>query len=1214
MRRGRLLLLISAAFLGVVVVALFVVYLGLPAIVKWVAIHQGRAQLGREVAIDDVRLDVWNGWYHLKGVRVAGRPGEPPLAEIGEATLRILYSFLFKGQLRASEVALTSPTLRLARIGPGELSISDILARFAPKEDTPASEKEPIEILADLIVISNGTILFEDRAVAPARTVEITNLTINLRDISTKLNTGRGTGTIAFLFNGTPAALTAQDIRVRPAHVKAQLNIVELDLNLVWPYLPPDLPLRPDWGLLSTQIALVFDAADGVRVDGNVTTSDFTVLRPGEDEAVVTLPELTVSARDLVYRDGTATAGRVEMATALTIVDESISPPQPYDIRNLRLVVENFTYPKGAPANLALTMDLPAGASLAVRGTAIAVPLDANLAVTLTGLDLALANPYIPTASPVTVAHGRVDATLTAAVTEGPKLKVNGDVTTSYVLLREGQAEPFVTHPDARTTISDLTWEAGAFALRRLAVRSRATIVDASVSPSQRFELTALEMVADDVTWPALRPLRMKSTIAVAGSGRGDIEGTFNPATLAADLRAKFVDLDVTRAGPYIPSGVPVAVNGGRLGFTLAFKHDRAAGITVNAEGAVAGLDVAHQGDPVIAVSDPRLAFTVADVRAQGSTMTMRRGTLTGAPRLADGSVSPPRRLDLRGLKAAVRDLAWPAKRPVSLELVLDLPVAGTLTVSGSADLDARAADLAIDLKNAALAAYQAFLPVDTPLGGEASAALTLAVRAGDTFTTAAKGQAALHTLTLGPPDQAVVRVEQLEVTGIDVQWPRAIAVDLVKIVKPYALLERDKDGTFPLRAMLTPRAEPGGPAPPAAAPAARPPSTSAAAERPLAISIREILLEGGTFRFVDRSTSPLYSEEISRLAVKVTNIDTAAPQERAGIALQAVVGATGALELKGEVAPAATPFYLDLEGELRQFTLPRANPYFRQVFDWFLKRGSVSNKIHYRIVGSDLTADNRIQIQRLGVEKDKSPIESDKKIGLPLGLIVAMITDSRGNIEFALPISGDLKQPGFSLGGAIWAALKNVLVNVVTGPFAAVGKLFGKGDEVEEFKMDPLTFAPGSANVSADGTQHLQRVADFLRASPNLRLDLRPVVSADDVASLKTGEITARIQQVQREEKLDDFPAAAAKLFAQTFPGEPVPDTPEKVVARLREQAPAPDGAVHELAARRLEAARQALVQGGGIEGGRLSSTAEGPPVAEGQGRVEFELTAGEG
>ena len=83
-------------------------------------------------------------------------------------------------------------------------------------------------------------------------------------------------------------------------------------------------------------------------------------------------------------------------------------------------------------------------------------------------------------------------------------------------------------------------------------------------------------------------------------------------------------------------------------------------------------------------------------------------------------------------------------------------------------------------------------------------------------------------------------------------------------------------------------------------------------------------------------------------------------------------------------------------------------------------------------------------------------------------------------------------------------------------------------------------------------------------------------MVSAEDLASLKTAEVTASIQRVQREEKLDAFGAAAAKLFTRTFPGQPVPDTPEKIVERLREQAQDPAAAARELATRRVEATRQ--------------------------------------
>ena len=74
-----------------------------------------------------------------------------------------------------------------------------------------------------------------------------------------------------------------------------------------------------------------------------------------------------------------------------------------------------------------------------------------------------------------------------------------------------------------------------------------------------------------------------------------------------------------------------------------------------------------------------------------------------------------------------------------------------------------------------------------------------------------AKGQAEVRRFSLGPPDRPVVSIEHLETSAVDVQWPREIRIDLAKGVKPMALVEREKDMSFPLRAMLAPRARSSG-------------------------------------------------------------------------------------------------------------------------------------------------------------------------------------------------------------------------------------------------------------------------------------------------------------------------------------------------------------------------------------------------------------------
>jgi hypothetical protein len=1215
MRRRRLVLAILGGFLGLVLLGLLTVKFGLPALVKVVALHQIRSQLGRDTSIEHIRLDLWNGWYQIANLRIAGRPGEAPFVEIAEVDLRLIYSYLLRGQLRARQIAVTSPVVRLARLASGQLSISDIIERLAAEETKPTAEQASFELLADLVLVSNGAILVEDRALDPARAFELKNLSVNLRDITTKMHAGQGSGSISFLLNGAPVAAVARDVRISPAHVKAQFNVVDFGVDEIWAYLPPGAAARPAGGRLSTSIDLAYDAAAGVAVNMATTVADLTLVREGQDEPLLWLPEVQIAVKDLVAREDAVTLGRLELDTDTQIVDASTTPPRQYDVRDVHLAIDHLSHPTGPPAHLQLTMGLPEGASLDVRGTVTPTPLAASFTVALADADLTLANPYIPPGAPLLVERGRLGTTLAVDVTAGPAVRVNGEVIAGYSLILRDQPRPLVVHPRVVARITDLTWQAGAGALRRLTMEGPATIIDPSLSPPRPVDFTTLTLQVDDATFPVLRPVRVKSVAAMGADGTATFEGTFNPATLAADIRARFTDVAVTRAGPYIPPTVPVAVTGGRLAGTVVLKNDRAAGLTINTDGAVAGLAMEHRGEPRLAVTDQRLAFAMEDVRIRDDTLAIRRASLKGAPAVEDSSVSPPRRLALRGLSATARGVAWPARRPVAFELAADLPEAGTLTAAGSANLEGPAVDLQLALEGAALAPYAVLLPFDAPLGGEASAALTVAARMASDVAVTGRGRAELRRFTLGPPDRPPIAIERVETIGIQATWPGEVRVDLVRIARPIGLLERDTDGSFALRAMLTPRDQRGGTpasgAPAAPAPSAAPPSAAPPAGKPpVAIAIREVLIEDGTFRFVDHSTTPFYSEEMSRVGVRVANVTTA-PGERATMTMQAVVGATGALDLKGEIAPTADPFYLDVQGELREFPLSRTNPYFRQVFDWFLKRGSITNKLHYRVEGDKLTAENDVRVQRLGVEKDTAPLASDKKIGVPLGLIVAMVTDRRGDIEFSLPVSGSLSQPGFSVGGAIWAALKNVLTNMVTAPFQAIGKLFSKGDEAQEFKVDPVTFPPGSAAVGAEGHRHLQRVADFLRASPNVRLELRPVVSADDLATLKTAEATAHIQKMQRDEKLDSFDAAAARAFEQTFPGQPRPDSAGKIVERLSEKVTVSETATHELATRRLEATRQALVQAGGLESARL---ADGGTVAggPGEGRVEFELTPG--
>ena len=61
-----------------------------------------------------------------------------------------------------------------------------------------------------------------------------------------------------------------------------------------------------------------------------------------------------------------------------------------------------------------------------------------------------------------------------------------------------------------------------------------------------------VRLTATDVTWPGRQPARLDGEARVADGSHASLDGTFHPATLAADVRLSFEAVDVTRVRGYL--------------------------------------------------------------------------------------------------------------------------------------------------------------------------------------------------------------------------------------------------------------------------------------------------------------------------------------------------------------------------------------------------------------------------------------------------------------------------------------------------------------------------------------------------------------------------------------------------------------------------------------------------------------------------------------
>jgi len=604
-----------------------------------------------------------------------------------------------------------------------------------------------------------------------------------------------------------------------------------------------------------------------------------------------------------------------------------------------------------------------------------------------------------------------------------------------------------------------------------------------------------------------------------------------------------------------------------------------------------------------------------------------------------DETVDPAAQLNVSNLDVGVDNVTWPVRGPAALTLSASLPGNGTLKIQGPVRLEPFDAQLAMAIRDAAIEPYQPYMPVPARFSGRfnGDSKNRIAIKDGKTII-ASKGTSWADKFEAKMPgaEDPLITIERMDLVDIDFDWPTKAIVGKAGFKRMSVEIERAQDGSFNIvkafggpaaptvpdpkdaAAPAAPKPAPPKPAPPAPAPASTPASPPAAKPKGLLETMElrfgEIRLEEGSLRFIDRSTEPDFSEDFSKMDLTVTGLGNK-PDEKAKLVFTTVVGSDGGLEIRGDIGAVGAPLYLDLAGEIRDLDLPAVNPYSDKAIAWLIKQGDLKYKFTVKVENDQLTATNQVVVSKLRVAKAKQADDQVKsRLGLPLGLIVALIKDSNGNIVLNVPISGSLKDPNFDLSEAIWSSIKNVLVNVLASPFRLIGSLFSKGDKIEEPKVNPVTFPPGSLVLTPSMEEHLLRVADFMRRTPYITLTMHPVVVPADLEAIKSTEVAARLQLFAKEKGISDPPKILAAYFKEKIPDEKPPPTVEGQLKVLREREKVPDAKVKEMEDQRVTVTKERLVKKEGIQEKRLiPGEADKPPAGTSEGMVEFTVGGSE-
>ena len=1067
----RLVLIVS-----IVLLAIVATLYALPALVRHVAIARIGAITNRSVRIDRVDLAILTGHLTVRGFRLAERNGETPFADFEQLDVRLRLLPLLRGRLSIQEAVLRNSTVRVVRFPTG-FNLDDLM-------QSSGTTSGPIDVTVDRFAVVGGTVTLEDRALPEWRTWTSENIQIEARDISTRRDDGRVSGTSVTA--GAPTSIEIEHLRLYPVHLQATMTVKGLDLALARLYLPPDAPVHLDRGRASSSMRVVLDGRTGLRAEGKAQLEDIALVRPGEREPEVRVPAMTTELTDFVFQDGRLQIGRFEVVGSASVRDPSATGAARFKVSTVRASIADLTWPITTPGRLDLQTTVPGGGNLALTGALRPPPASSQLQLLLTDLDLAPWARFLPGSARIT---GVAEA----------NLRIN---------------EPLRAGVPTRVQ--------GSIAVNRLGVKDARE----EILVAQRVEATGLQ-----VHWPT----RLAVEQLIVSGPRATVE------------RDKAGDFPALRLWS---RPVPAA--------TGAVEGSRAAPST-----------------------PPSGALEIGAIAVRDGSMTWR-----------DQTTAPPVLFGVARIEARLTGIGWPVRGPAGVTVAARPPGGGQIEVAGRVGVDPFMADLRLRAKDADLAPYQAYVPAAAQVGGWADLDLAVRLSPESRGRATVRGDAALSRVNVRDGQRTVISAGRAAVTGLDVEWPERVTVRRLGLQQPWILFERDKAGALALLGLApTPAAGPSAPA-----------ERADRSTPSVAVTLREIAVDDGGARVVDRSVSPPFAVDLSRLALQGEEISTA-PGKTGRVRLTARLGTGSSLEMRGTIGPIGGPLRLDVSGDLRGFWVPRTNPYLAHYVGWEAPEGWLTTSLSCRIDRDALDAKTEIRVSRLQLARGARD-EAQARIGLPLGMLVALMKDSRGDIHVSLPVSGRLSDPRFDFSEAIWSTVRNVAVKAITAPVSWIGRVQVSPDSrIERIQVDPIRFQPGTAKPTPDGQEQLSRLTAFLQQGPELRMALTAMISPRDHAELGRQTLGAAIDRTSQQARITPD-AAAARLFQERFPGRPLPDDPDAIRTALAGSEPIPPDVTSGLAAQRVEKVRSLLKQAG-IDPARLPQKS---PLIEAQEGVERE------
>jgi Domain of Unknown Function (DUF748) len=444
-------------------------------------------------SVGEIRVNPFLFQLEIKDFSLTDPSGEKLLG-FGRFFIDFELSSIWHRAYSFANIAMDAPFVNAVISKDGRLNLAQLSSKPAANPPPP-TDKEPIPaVRIRSFKVSQGLVTFDDRAHPSDFATRLEPINFELKEFTTGVDGGLFTFTGASKLG--ERVQWHGHLSVQPIESDGEFRIDNLQVHTLWSYLEDRLAFQVNSGKIDLDAKYKFSFKDQAELQADVTTISLTdlVVKPKDsDESWVTVPELLVSgthvdlAKRQAHTDSLAITG-VKLQTWMepdgsfnllklaatpspgAAAPESppptlTAPPAPADSgpawtfelrefalrdasisaedRSTKPVVKVLLAPlsltvQGASLDMAkpLTIDFDTKinekGSLNVTGQVTPKPVSANVALKLSGVELATLQPYVAQYTSMTLQDGALsgDGTVRYGASK-PALQFSGNLSVS---------------------------------------------------------------------------------------------------------------------------------------------------------------------------------------------------------------------------------------------------------------------------------------------------------------------------------------------------------------------------------------------------------------------------------------------------------------------------------------------------------------------------------------------------------------------------------------------------------------------------------------------------------------------------------------------------------------------------------------------------------------------------------------------------------------